>query len=122
MIDLFESHLLGATVPLKNRIVMAPMTRTRTSDGDVPNELMATYYRQRAGAGLIVTEATDVAPSSKGYAMTPGIYTEAQRQGWRLVTDQVHRNICAIVARRQDGPSIAHAERRGPLGCDRGKG
>jgi N-ethylmaleimide reductase len=53
---------------------------------------MATYYAQRASAGLIVTEATDVAPSSKGYAMTPGIYTEAQRQGWRLVTDQVHRN------------------------------
>jgi N-ethylmaleimide reductase len=53
---------------------------------------MATYYGQRASAGLIVTEAADVAPSSKGYALTPGIYTEAQRQGWRLVTDEVHRN------------------------------
>jgi len=84
--------LLGGTVPLKNRIVMAPMTRTRTSDGDVPNELMATYYGQRASAGLIVAEAADVAPSSKGYALTPGIYTEAQQQGWRLVTDEVHRN------------------------------
>jgi N-ethylmaleimide reductase len=92
MIDPFDSQLLGATVPLKNRIVMAPMTRTRTSEGDVPNELMATYYGQRASAGLIVTEATDVAPSSKGYAMTPGVYTEAQRRGWRLVTDEVHRN------------------------------
>ncbi|MDI1330410.1 alkene reductase [Pseudomonas sp.] len=92
MIDLFESQLVGGTLRLKNRIVMAPMTRTRTSEGDVPNELMATYYGQRASAGLIVAEATDVAPSSNGYAMTPGIYTPAQRQGWRLVTDQVHRN------------------------------
>jgi N-ethylmaleimide reductase len=92
MIDLFDSYMVGGTVPLKNRIVMAPMTRTRTSDGDVPNELMATYYAQRASAGLIVAEAADVAPSSNGYAMTPGIYTEAQQQGWRLVTDQVHRN------------------------------
>lgn len=92
MIDLFESQLVGGTLRLKNRIVMAPMTRTRTSEGDVPNELMATYYGQRASAGLIVAEATDVAPSSNGYAMTPGIYTPAQRQGWSLVTDQVHRN------------------------------
>lgn len=80
MVDLFDSQLLGGAVPLKNRIVMAPMTRTRTSDGDRPNALMATYYGQRAGAGLIVTEATDVAPSSKGYARTPGIHTDAQRQ------------------------------------------
>ena len=92
MIDLFDSKVLGGTVLLKNRIVMAPMTRTRTSEGDVPNELMATYYGQRASAGLIVAEATDVAPSSNGYAMTPGIYTQAQQQGWRLVTDEVHKN------------------------------
>ncbi|MHC8344773.1 alkene reductase [Pseudomonas sp. RT6P73] len=92
MIDLFESRLLGGNVVLKNRMVMAPMTRTRTSEGDAPNELMATYYGQRASAGLIITEATDIAPSSNGYAMTPGIYTQAQRQGWRLVTDEVHRN------------------------------
>lgn len=91
MADLFESLLLGGTVPLKNRIVMAPMTRTRTAPGDVPNALMATYYAQRASAGLIVTEATDVAASSKGYAMTPGIYTQAQQRGWRLVTDEVHK-------------------------------
>ncbi|WP_448106284.1 alkene reductase [Pseudomonas azerbaijanoccidentalis] len=91
MIDLFDSQLVGGTVALTNRIVMAPMTRTRTSEGDIPNELMATYYGQRASAGLIVTEATDVAPSSNGYAMTPGIYTQDQRQGWRLVTDEVHR-------------------------------
>lgn len=92
MTDLFDPALLGGTVPLKNRLVMAPMTRTRTSEGDVPNALMAAYYGQRAGAGLIVAEATDVAPSSKGYAMTPGIYTQAQQQGWQLVTDEVHRH------------------------------
>jgi N-ethylmaleimide reductase len=89
--DLFESQLLGGTVALKNRIVMAPMTRTRTSEGDVPTELMAKYYGQRAGAGLIVTEVASVAPSSKGYALMPGIYSEAQQRGWRLVTDEVHR-------------------------------
>ena len=92
MADLFSARLLGGTLALKNGIVMAPMTRTRTSEGDVPNELMAKYYAQRASAGLIVTEATDVAPSSKGYALTPGIHTHAQKTGWRMVTDEVHRS------------------------------
>jgi N-ethylmaleimide reductase len=109
MIDLFDPQSLGGTVPLKNRIVMAPMTRTRTSDGDVPNALMATYYGQRAGAGLIVAEAADVAPSSNGYAMTPGIYTEAQRQGWRLVTDQVHRNDGTIFLQLWHVGRMAHS-------------
>ena len=98
MADLFKSQLLGGTVPLKNRIVMPPMTRTRTSegeiptDGDLPNALMATYYGQRASAGLIIAEAADVDQSSHGYARTPGIHSEAQMQGWRLVTDEVHRH------------------------------
>jgi N-ethylmaleimide reductase len=91
MTTLFDTHMLGGRHILKNRIVMAPMTRTRTAEGDVPNALMATYYGQRAGAGLIITEATDVSPRSKGYAWTPGIHTEAQVEGWRLVTDEVHR-------------------------------
>jgi len=92
MPTLFDSHELGHRLTLKNRVVMAPMTRTRTSEGDVPNALMATYYGQRAGAGLFVSEATDVAPHSKGYARTPGMYTDAQVEGWRLVTSEVHRN------------------------------
>jgi len=92
MSGLFDIYQLGDQLLLKNRVVMAPMTRTRTSDGDVPNALMAKYYAQRASAGLIVTEATDVSAHSKGYARTPGIYTEAQVEGWRLVTDEVHRN------------------------------
>lgn len=92
MPTLFDPHELGHRLILKNRVVMAPMTRTRTADGDVPNALMATYYGQRAGAGLIVTEATDVASHSKGYVRTPGIYTDAQVEGWRSVTREVHRN------------------------------
>jgi N-ethylmaleimide reductase len=92
MRSLFDRHRLGDKLTLKNRVVMAPMTRTRTSPGDVPNTLMATYYGQRASAGLIITEATDVSARSKGYAWTPGIYTDAQLRGWRLVTERVHRN------------------------------
>ncbi|SAL59623.1 NADH:flavin oxidoreductase [Caballeronia cordobensis] len=109
MKDLFEAQWLGGTVPLKNRIVMPPLTRTRTSDGDVPNELMATYYAQRASAGLIVTEAADVNPHSNGYAMTPGIYTDAQREGWRLVTDEVHRNNGTIFLQLWHVGRMAHS-------------
>lgn len=108
MSDLFDTLSLGDAVPLRNRIVMAPMTRTRTSEGDVPNELMATYYGQRASAGLIVSEVMNVAPSSKGYALMPGIYTEAQRQGWRIVTDEVHRHGGTIFAQIFHVGRMAH--------------
>lgn len=97
MHSLFAPYDLGP-IHLKNRIVMPPMTRTRTSeghlltDGDLPNKLIATYYGQRASAGLIITEAADVDQSGHGYARTPGIHSEAQMQGWRLVTDEVHRH------------------------------
>lgn len=87
---LFEPYALGQ-LELPNRIVMPPMTRSRASQpGDVPNALMATYYAQRASAGLIVSEGTWISPLGKGYAWTPGIYTPAQIDGWRLVTDAVH--------------------------------
>jgi N-ethylmaleimide reductase len=109
MVDLFDSLLLGSMVPLKNRIVMPPITRTRASEGDVPNELMATYYGQRASAGLIIAEATAVAPSSRGYALTPGIYTEVQRQGWRLVTDEVHRHGGTIFVQLWHVGRMAHS-------------
>ncbi len=92
MPTLFDAYTFGDKMTVTNRIVMAPMTRTRTSDGDVPNALMAKYYAQRASAGLIVTEATDVSSHSKGYAWTPGIYTKAQVDGWTLVTEEVHRS------------------------------
>ncbi|MDB5714529.1 MAG: putative N-ethylmaleimide reductase [Sphingomonadales bacterium] len=76
---------------LPNRIVMAPMTRSRAAQpGDVPTALMATHYAQRAGAGLIVTEASQISPEGKGYSGTPGIYSPAQRDGWTLTTDAVH--------------------------------
>jgi len=108
MTTLFETHALGNETVLKNRVVMAPMTRTRTSKGDLPNALMATYYGQRASAGLIVSEATDVSPWSKGYAWTPGIYTDAQVQGWRLVTDAVHRHGGTIFMQAWHVGRLAH--------------
>ncbi|MFM0260446.1 alkene reductase [Paraburkholderia sediminicola] len=76
---------------LAHRVVMAPMTRARsTQPGDVPNAIDARYYAQRASAALIVTEATQISPQGKGYSFTPGIYSPEQVAGWRLVTDAVH--------------------------------
>lgn len=76
--------------PLKNRLVMAPMTRCRATEGDVPAPIAATYYAQRATAGLIITEGTPVSPLGRGYLWTPGIYTKEQIEGWRRVTETVH--------------------------------
>ena len=82
MLDtLFTPVDLGA-IACRNRIVMAPMTRDRAGPGDVPNDIMVEYYRQRAGAGLIVTEATQITPEGKGYAWTPGIHSQAQIDGF----------------------------------------
>ncbi|MYN06528.1 alkene reductase [Pseudoduganella aquatica] len=79
-------------ITLPHRIVMAPMTRARSSQpGDVPNALNAAYYAQRASAALIVSEASQVSPQGKGYSFTPGIYSEEQVRGWRLVTNAVHK-------------------------------
>ena len=75
---------------LSNRIVMAPMTRSRAGDGRVPRSFTATYYRQRASAGLIITEAAQVSPEGVGYPDTPGIHSEAQVEGWSRVVDAVH--------------------------------
>lgn len=87
---LFSPWQLGQ-LQLPNRIVMAPMTRSRTRQpGDVPTELNAVHYAQRASAGLIITEATQISEEGKGYAGTPGIHSSAQRDGWRLITDAVH--------------------------------
>ena len=86
---LFTPATLGK-LQLKNRIVMAPLTRSRAT-GNVPNELMAKYYGMRAAAGLIITEGTSPSPNGLGYARIPGMYSDAQVQGWRGVTDAVHR-------------------------------
>ncbi|CAM5791971.1 alkene reductase [Castellaniella caeni] len=88
---LFTPFRLGA-LELPNRIVMAPMTRCRAAQpGDIPTELNAQYYAQRAEAGLIVSEATQISPQGKGYSFTPGIHSDAQRDGWRLVTRAVRQ-------------------------------
>ena len=87
--SLFDSFDLKS-LPLKNRIVMAPMTRCRAAEGDVPTELMAEYYAQRASAGLIITEGTPVSARGRGYLWTPGIYTQQQIDGWKKVTRAVH--------------------------------
>ncbi|MCQ4345990.1 alkene reductase [Pseudomonas stutzeri] len=89
MPTLFDPLQLG-DLQLPNRIVMAPLTRCRAEPGRVPGALMAEYYAQRAGAGLIVSEATAVTPMGVGYPDTPGIWSEAQVRGWQRVTDAVH--------------------------------
>ena len=85
---LLESYRLGP-LTLKNRVVMAPMTRSRAPE-QVPGDLNATYYAQRAGAGLIISEGTQVSALGAGYPWTPGIHTDEQAAGWRKVTDAVH--------------------------------
>ena len=87
---LFSPFRLG-DLELKNRIVMAPLTRNRATHGnDAPNELNAEYYRQRASAGLIISEATQISQQGQGYIWTPGIYSAAQVEGWKKVTMRVH--------------------------------
>lgn len=86
---LFQSLKVGA-LELPNRIVMAPLTRTRASAGRVPNALMAEYYTQRASMGLIITEATSVTPQGVGYPNTPGIWSQEQVEGWKEVVRSVH--------------------------------
>lgn len=88
--SLFDPCELGPYT-LKNRIIMAPLTRSRSAQpGNIPTRLNAFYYAQRASAGLIISEATQVSPQGQGYAWTPGIHTSEQVAGWRLVTDAVH--------------------------------
>ena len=95
---LFEQYDLNGH-QLKNRFLMAPMTRSRASQpGDIPNVLMAEYYAQRSTAGIIITEATQVSLQGKGYAKTPGIYSPQQIEGWKLITDAVHQKESKIFA------------------------
>jgi 2,4-dienoyl-CoA reductase-like NADH-dependent reductase (Old Yellow Enzyme family) len=89
MPTLFDPLRLG-DIDLPNRIVMAPLTRCRASEGRTPNALMRDYYVQRAAAGLILTEATSVAPMGVGYPDTPGVWSDAQTRGWRDITEAVH--------------------------------
>ncbi|MBY4676914.1 alkene reductase [Marinobacterium arenosum] len=87
---LLSPFMLGQ-LALNNRMVMAPMTRCRTNQpGDIANAMMAEYYAQRAGAGLLISEASQISRQGQGYSLTPGIYSDAQVGGWRLVTEAVH--------------------------------
>lgn len=87
---LFDSYSLNG-LSLNNRIVMPPMTRSRAGAGDVATDMMAEYYAQRASAGLIVSEGTQISQQGQGYAWTPGIYSPEHIAGWKKVTDAVHQ-------------------------------
>jgi N-ethylmaleimide reductase len=104
---LFIPTTLGK-LQLKNRIVMAPLTRSRAT-GNVPNELMETYYTQRAEAGLIITEGTSPSPNGLGYARIPGLFNDAQVQGWKRVTDGVHAAGGNIFAQLMHTGRVGHA-------------
>lgn len=105
---LFDQVEVGA-MKLKNRIVMAPLTRSRAGVERVPNALMRDYYVQRAGAGLIITEATAVSPMGVGYAETPGIWSDAQVEGWKMITDAVHAAGGKIVVQLWHVGRISHS-------------
>ena len=105
--DLFSPFDMGA-LRLRNRIAMAPLTRSRASSAGVPGPMNAEYYAQRASAGLIVSEATNISPQGRGYAWTPGIFNEEQVAGWRLVTDAVHAQGGLIVCQLWHVGRISH--------------
>jgi N-ethylmaleimide reductase len=98
---------------LKNRIVMAPLTRSRSDDAGVPPDYAATYYAQRAGAGLIITEATNISEQARGYPRTPGIWTAPQIAAWRHVTDAVHRHDGKIFLQLWHTGRISHPDMHG---------
>ena len=104
--SLFSTYRLGP-MGLANRVVMAPMTRSRALGGRA-NELMATYYAQRAGAGLIVTEGIAPSPNALGYARIPGLFETAQAESWRPVTEAVHARGGHIIAQLMHVGRIGH--------------
>lgn len=110
--ELFEPVNLGA-LALKNRIIMAPMTRDRAGPGDVPTDLMVEYYRQRASAGMIVTEGTQPSREGKGYWRTPGIHTQEQIDGWAKVAEAVHGKGGRIVMQLMHCGRVVVPENRG---------
>lgn len=106
---LFQPLRVGS-IEATNRIFMAPLTRSRaTMPGNVPNDLMRTYYQQRAGSGLIIAEATPVCPRGHGYYATPGIHTDAQVEGWKHVTDAVHQAGGKIVLQLWHVGRVSHS-------------
>ncbi|NTV93001.1 MAG: alkene reductase, partial [Chlorobiaceae bacterium] len=106
MSQLLSEASLGA-LKLRNHLVMAPMTRNRAT-GNVPNELMAEYYAQRASAGLIITEGTSPSPNGLGYPRIPGIFSKEQIAGWKVITDAVHVRNGKIIIQLMHCGRIAH--------------
>ena len=104
---LWESITIG-DIPLKNRLAMAPMTRSRSTLDGVPTEMNAEYYAQRVSTGLIITEGTQPSEDGQGYLLTPGIYTDEQIAGWRKVTDAVHEAGGRIVIQLMHAGRISH--------------
>jgi N-ethylmaleimide reductase len=107
--NLFSSYRLG-DLELKNRMVLSPMTRSRALEGNVPNPLAATYYAQRASAGLQITEASQVSPQGVGYIRTPGMHSPAQVAGWKKITDAVHQAGGKIFAQLWHVGRVSHPD------------
>ena len=104
---MFQSFT-SPSLQLKNRVVMAPLTRSRAVERNTPNELMARYYAQRAGAGLIVTEGTSPSPDGLGYARIPGLFNAEQAAGWKRITDAVHAQGAKIFVQLMHTGRVAH--------------
>lgn len=114
-LKLFQPGHIGS-IEVKNRVVMAPLTRCRSDEaaGDIPgSEINIEYYRQRANAGLIISEGTQVSPAGKGYMATPGIYSDAQVDGWKPITQAVHQAGSKIIAQIWHVGRITHPELTG---------
>ncbi|HEX8495657.1 MAG TPA: alkene reductase [Actinomycetales bacterium] len=107
--------LTAGDLELANRVVMAPLTRSRAGDGMVPTDLNVEYYRQRAGAGLIIAEGTQPSAVGQGYMDTPGLHTDEQAQGWRAVGEAVHRAGGRIVVQLMHVGRIAHPANKNGL-------
>ena len=106
----FVSPIQFGELKLKNRVVMAPLTRSRATADRVPTELMAEYYAQRASAGLIIAEATVISEEANGYENTPGLFTDAQVEGWKKVTDEVHAKDGLIVSQLWHVGRVSHPD------------
>lgn len=106
----FSTPIQFGELKLKNRVVMAPLTRSRSTVDRVPTAMMAEYYAQRASAGLIISEATVISEEANGYEKTPGLFTDAQVEGWKLVTDAVHAKNGLIVAQLWHVGRVSHPD------------
>ena len=110
--NVYSDYRLGE-LSLPNRFVMSPMTRSRALAGNVPNPLAAIYYAQRATAGLLITEGTQVSPQGVGYIRTPGIHSAEQVAGWAVVTDAVHKAGGRIFAQLWHVGRVSHPDFHG---------